>query len=124
MALLLLVILLSVPFMGVVETSGTIGNIYYTLNDSGELNIWGSGEMSDTRFKENQSITSINISDGIISIGDSVFSKCHNLTEVTISGKVATIGNGAFSDCENLTSVLIYCRKKRLMHMLFQAVRN
>ena len=55
----------------------------------------------------NNSITSIMISNSVISIGNSAFYGCSALTSVTIGNSVATIGNSAFYGCSALTSLTI-----------------
>ena len=53
------------------------------------------------------SITHIEISDSVTTIGDAAFSGCDSLTSVTIGNSVTTIGEYAFYDCDSLTSVTI-----------------
>ena len=53
------------------------------------------------------SLTNINISKSITSIGDGAFYYCINLTKVTIPDSVTVITPHAFEDCENLTNVII-----------------
>ena len=52
-------------------------------------------------------ITSITISDGVLSIGNSVFANCSNLTNITIGSSVTEIGDSVFNDSNNLTSVYL-----------------
>ena len=51
------------------------------------------------------SITSVVISDGVISIGSDAFYECISLESVTISSSVVSIDDYAFSYCENLERV-------------------
>ena len=51
--------------------------------------------------------TSINIPEGVTSIGNSAFSGCSGLTSVTIPNTVTSIGNYAFYNCSGLTSITI-----------------
>ena len=126
------------PDADVVEETnkGTIGNITWTLTNSGTLTISGKGAMPD--FSESRppwyekTFMVIVIEEGITSIGDYAFyqekgkSSVHslyipssvekigssafrnsNLVSADIPGSVESIGNDAFRDCENLTSVTL-----------------
>ena len=50
---------------------------------------------------------SINIPEGVTSIGERTFSGCENLTSINMPNGVTNIGTFAFSDCRNLTSINI-----------------
>ncbi|MDE5613597.1 MAG: leucine-rich repeat domain-containing protein, partial [Treponemataceae bacterium] len=54
-----------------------------------------------------ETITWVEILDGVTSIGDEVFSNCKSLASVTIPDSVTSIGAGAFYGCGSLTSVTI-----------------
>ena len=54
-----------------------------------------------------ETITEIEIKDGVTSIGENAFVNCSALESVTIPGSVTSIGMGAFANCSNLTSVTI-----------------
>ncbi len=106
--------------------SGTCGeNITWTLDTStGVLTLDGSGDMTDY-FAEVSCIDNfdvmapwyangcldyvktVNISDGITSIGDGAFWNCTNLTSITIPDSVTEIGKGAFYCCVSLSSITI-----------------
>ena len=58
-------------------------------------------------FIECEALTSVTISDSVISIGFGAFSQCKNLTSLTIPDGVTTIGDNAFSLCSRLTSIRI-----------------
>ena len=68
-------------------------------------------ETTDTEFNYNDNyaslLTSIEIPDGITSIGDSAFSNCSSLTSITIPDSVTSIGIGAFGDCDSLSLIII-----------------
>ena len=82
-------------------------------SDTGKLTISGTGEMSNyngenqpwSAYKNN--ITSVEIKNGITSIGDDAFSLCTSLTSVAISDSVKRIGRKSFLGCEGLTSITI-----------------
>ena len=57
-------------------------------------------------FRGCTGLTSIEIPDGVTSIGNnSTFNGCTNLTSVTIGNSITSIAAWAFSDCTNLTSI-------------------
>ena len=96
-------------------TSGTCGangdNVTWTLEDNGTLTISGTGAMADYDagdapwFGIRGNITSIEISDGVTSIGNWAFYNCTKATSVTIPDTVTSIGKNAFYFCEKLNNV-------------------
>ncbi len=52
-------------------------------------------------------MTSINIPEGVTSIGNYTFQYCTGLTSINIPESVTSIGNSAFSGCRGLTSINI-----------------
>lgn len=95
------------------ETSGTCGeNVNWLLSDDGVLTISGTGDMSNyyddgSPFHNITYIKSVNIENGVTSIGDRAFEYCRNLTSIEIPNSVASIGDFAFDDCRSLTSIEI-----------------
>ena len=94
--------------------SGTCGdNLTWTLYESGQLSISGTGAMDDYTnssspwYSHKDSIKTVNIGSGITTIGDNAFYDCNSLTYVTILNSVTTIGDYAFCDCDSLSSVRI-----------------
>ncbi|MCC8090027.1 MAG: leucine-rich repeat protein [Oscillospiraceae bacterium] len=96
--------------------TGTCGeNVIWTLDTStGVLTISGEGEMDNYSYESGmpwvssrESITSIIIGNGIISIGSYAFYGCKNVTEVVIPSNVKSIENYAFSNCTSLLSVTL-----------------
>ena len=65
--------------------------------------------IADNAFKDNNTITSVTISDSVTTIEDNAFYNCSNLTTVTISenSQLTAIGERAFYSCSNLTTVTI-----------------
>lgn len=51
--------------------------------------------------------TSINIPDGVTSIGNFTFYQCRCITSLTIPASVKSIGSSAFEDCTGLTSLTL-----------------
>lgn len=64
-------------------------------------------EIPEDAFSNCDSLISVDILDGIISIGNSAFSGCNSLANVNIPESVNTIENSAFSDCNKLNNVTI-----------------
>lgn len=97
------------------DASGSCGeNVTYTYNsETGEVVISGEGDMTDYYCDDApwydycESIKSIEIVNGITSIGDYAFYDCNNLTSITIPDGVTTIGDSAFDGCRRLTSITI-----------------
>ena len=90
-------------------------NVRYSLDTStGLLSITGTGAMtyynnsSNVPWYSNKSyIKTVEISDGVTSIGGYAFFGCYGLTSVTIPNSVTSIGESAFFHCSGLTSVTI-----------------
>ena len=80
------------------------GSIKWTLDDSGNLTLSGSGEMWNNNFKY-YGIKTVTIGDGITSIGDAVFEGCSGLTELTLPNSVTSIGGYAFAYCSGLSKI-------------------
>ncbi len=99
-----------------VTASGTCGdNLTWTLDEDGLLTISGTGSMKNYTFlgdapwwySYSSFVKSVNIKNGVTSIGDSAFFDCTSLTRVTIPDSVTSIGNNAFRGCTSLTRVTI-----------------
>ena len=92
------------------QADGKCGdNLTWTLNN-GKLEITGTGAMYAYRIGSDwgrEEVTSVVISEGVTSIGDSAFSSCENLTSVSIPSTVTTIGEWAFNFCNKLTEITI-----------------
>ena len=86
-------------------------SITWTLDDSGNLTLSGSGEMwnndyGDSPFKDYE-IRKATVEYGITSIGESAFLGCRGMTELTLPNSVRSIGDGAFSGCSGLTELTL-----------------
>ena len=85
-------------------------NVQWELYDSGNLYIFGSGNMANWNYKGspwyNNDIKTVKIEYGVTSIGQYAFHYCE-LTTVTIPDSVTSIGNKAFEECTSLTTVTI-----------------
>ena len=116
LSLLFLICLLSALSINATVYSGSCGtNVRYSLDTStGKLKITGTGRMtnysssSSFPWDSNKSyIKTVEISDGVTSIGNYAFNGCYNLTSVTIPNSVTSIGSSTFSGCSKLTSINI-----------------
>lgn len=68
---------------------------------------WDIGHIGANAFYYCTGLTSVIISDSIISVGDWAFYYCTGLTTASIGNGVNNIGGNAFKSCSNLTSVSI-----------------
>ena len=90
-------------------------NVKYSLDTStGVLSITGSGAMTNYSSSSNvpwynkkSYIKTVEITNGVTSIGNYAFYNCDSLESVTIPNSVTSIGDRAFSVCSGLTSIEI-----------------
>ena len=99
--------------------NGTCGeNLTWTLDDEeGTLTISGTGAMTHYTistvtnpapwYSYAESIKSVEIGNGVTSIGNYAFYGCSKLISITIPNSVTSIGNYAFQDCNTLLEVTI-----------------
>ena len=96
--------------------NGTCGdNLTWSFDHStGMLTISGAGKITDygstssVPWESNRShIKSVNISNGVTSIGSYAFYGCTSLTSVMIPESVTNIGHDAFKYCNNIESITI-----------------
>ena len=113
---LLFICCLSVLSISAEVYSGSCGtNVRYSLDTStGLLSITGTGSMSNYSnpyyagwYSNKEYVKTVEISDGVTSIGETAFYNCSKLTSVTIPNSVTSIGEYAFRGCSGLTSVTI-----------------
>ena len=86
----------------------------WSISDSGVLTISGNGYINyygnasnSPWYEYRESITAVNISEGITDIGQQVFLGLTNATSINLPETLTTIDNGAFANAENLTSLNI-----------------
>jgi uncharacterized protein YjdB len=92
---------------------GTTGLLTWSYAN-GILTISGSGAMPDYPsydsspwYSYRDDVTTINIQNGVTTIGDNAFYFCISITSITIPNSVTSIGGGAFASCWSLTSITI-----------------
>ena len=70
------------------------------------------------------SLTSIEIPEGVTSIGFKAFMNCSSLTSVTIPSSITSIGASAFSSCRSLTSITIPSGVTRIEESAFASCNS
>lgn len=89
--------------------SGTIEgtDITWSFNkETGTLTLTGTGDIPDNPWHPlRHLITSIEISEGITGINDSIFAGCQNVVSVKLPSTLHSIGNSAFWECVKLESI-------------------
>ncbi len=120
LAMSLIMVFTTIPFAITASadelTTGKCGkNVTYSFNSqTGKLTISGKGAMTDyyvyindkkSPFYNNSDIKTVEIKNGVTSIGNEAFCFCESLTSITIPNSVTKIGNYAFEDCKELTSI-------------------
>ncbi len=118
---LAVVAVVAVPQLLAVEAQaatrrGTCGSDLTWILDTetGELVIDGTGAMKNYTSSSSvpwdsysSYIQTVNIADGVTSIGKHAFYNCTSLTSITIPDSVTSIGSYAFYNCDSLTSIVI-----------------
>ena len=69
--------------------------------------ITGTQSIIWSRYTVSTEVTSVNIPNGVTSIGDYAFDDCVNLASITIPNSVTSIGKSAFDGCTDLASITI-----------------
>ena len=111
---------LVLPESDSIVDSGQCGeNVYWKLFQDGLLDIYGSGEMYEywvSYDNEGSSpwsqsywgvVRTVQINDGVTTIGGAAFYDCDRITSIKIPDSVTTIGKWAFYFCDGLTNVSI-----------------
>ena len=93
-------------------SSGTCGdNITWSLDDAGVLTLTGTGNMTDYAYSDRspwgEAVKSVNIAEGITSIGAYAFYHCADLTEVSMPKSVTVINKCAFEACTSLAAITL-----------------
>lgn len=109
-----------------VVAEGACGDdLTWSLN-AGVLTIQGTGDMDDYYnydrapwFEYRESITDVEMSDGLTRIGENAFRSCTGLTEVVIPDSVTTVGEHIFYGCSNLRDVTLSANMNRISDYAF-----
>ena len=116
LSLLFLICILSALNIYAEVYEGSCGtNVRYSLDTStGLLSITGTGAMNNYNYyssvpwySNKEYVKTVEISNGVTSIGNYAFNECSGLTSVTIPNSVTSIEDYAFVGCYKLTSVTI-----------------
>ena len=75
--------------------------------------------IANNAFKDNSSILSITIPNGVTSIGNSSFQGCVNLSSINLPTSLTSIGSSAFKNCTSLTSVVVPNQVSSLSNFIF-----
>lgn len=106
-----------------VTTKGPRAGVYYSgeivipstiTYDGKNYNITSIGERAFWSIKENSSLTSVTIPEGVISIGGNAFGNCTALTSITIPNSIKQIGVDVFESTPwyaNLPDGIVYIGK-------------
>ena len=79
-----------------------------TLDLEGKYSIrQGTKVIANAAFMDCCFLTSIDIPNSVISIGDDAFHSCYSLTSIIIPNSVTSIGEDAFCGCDSLTNIVI-----------------
>ena len=100
--------------VSLVGSGSWYGNVVFGGSVDGAKNMLQSVEIGDgvtsvgsEAFYYCSSLASITIPDGVTSIGSEAFAYCYSLASITIPDGVTSIGDRAFSDCSSLASITI-----------------
>ena len=83
------------------------GDSYYNVNDYKGYYYTSNDEIGAYAFKGCSELKSLNLPDGITTIGDRAFSGCSGLTSLNLPDGITEIGDGAFYGCSGLMSLTI-----------------
>ena len=121
-----------VTFSNMMWDVGAIPNtVFAQMFSDGSLNITGEGKMKDWATSNTVEwavkapiISSVNIADGITSIGSYAFYGCSTMTDINIPKSVSSIGQYAFYNCSYLTAVQVPDAVQEIKTYTFAGCRN
>lgn len=80
--------------------------------------------VEDFAFFNCQEISSVQLPESIVTIGQQAFSHCYAMTSINIPSKVTRIGDYAFEFCEDMTSITLPRSISSLGYAVFQECRG
>lgn len=114
--------------------TGSCGaSTYWRIYSNGNLNIWGTGEITPREEtyerqypweKYRNAIKSVSVDYGITAIPDYAFGDCNQLLQVYLPYSVTRIGNMVFADCRALSEVEIPSSVTEIGRSLFTNCTN
>ena len=100
--------------VSLVGSGGSSGNVVFGGSVNGAKNMLQSVEIGDgvtsigsNAFRSCYSLASITLPDGVTSIGSYAFYNCYSLASITLPDGVTSIGSYAFQNCHSLASITI-----------------
>lgn len=69
------------------------------------VTILGGTKVADGAFKGCETIATVNLPEGITTIGKEAFADCANLSAITLPKTVTSLGDDAFAECKKLRTV-------------------
>lgn len=92
---------------GTAESSGGSGNklaalVGGTITDVTQEDLSGATMIKDDSFYKCTNLISVDLPEGIETIGQNAFSQCRNITDISIAASVTYINTSVFSNCSSL----------------------
>lgn len=101
-------VMMFTPVFGITISADTSGDGWFFDEATGALTITTNGGTTSWRSSCDKTLVqSVEIQDGVTSIGSSAFSGCTALASIEIPDSVMSIGNQAFTGCYKLESIKI-----------------
>lgn len=83
------------------------------------VHIGVEASIGEHAFQRCDSLSSVELSDNIVSIGAGAFSECNNIINVVVPNSVTNIGAGAFRECDKLEAVILSSSIENISNNLF-----
>lgn len=99
-------------------------SMFYEIPNVKKVSLPNAVYIDNMAFFACWNLQSVQLAEGLLSIGSFAFELCSNLEEITVPQSVAKIGERAFSDCNQLTSVNIPNSITRIEDSTFSSCYN